>query len=75
MHTRGTSCQRHVCAVVHDDRGRERDQCASDGKKVTGIHVLEAELDHRRSAAHRCGSATYEPVDAIAEIIRDGDQS
>jgi len=75
VRTGSTRSQRHVRPVVHDHRNREGHQRARHDEQVARIEILEAKLDHGRAPAHGPGSARAQTVDAIAQIIRDGDES
>ena len=75
VHAGRTGRQRNVGPVVddywHRDRGNEG---VGDLYEVTRIELLEPQLDHRRAAACRGDAAAHEPVEAIAEVVGDGNQ-
>jgi len=75
VRTGSTGGQRDVRPIVDDDRNRQGHQCARHDEQVARIEVFEAKLDHGRAPANCRGGTRVQPVDTIAQIIRDGDET
>ena len=51
-----------------------RYQRAGNEEQVTRVDILESKLDHGRTAAHGRGCTRTKAIDAVAEVVGDGDQ-
>ena len=55
--------------------GSARTSARATCDELARVDVLEPQLHHRGAAADGSGGATDQPVGAVAQVIRDGDQS
>jgi len=66
----------HVCAIVHDHGHWYRlDERARDLHELPRIDVLETQLHHGCAASDRSRGAAHEAIGAVAEVIRDRDET